>query len=208
MNTITTKATIIQKLAVKADQDDAPRGDHDLNPGTAPKPPLKPAAVLVGLVDHNDSLNVLLTQRTPHLQHHGGQISFPGGHLEEDDGKVGSWEAAVNGAIRETEEEVGIAPSHIDIVGRLDSYITRTGFHVTPVVGLITPPFDLNPDPHEVAEVFEVPLSFLMDPANHQKCTHEFHGYPRHFHAMPYQDYYIWGATAGMLMNMFSILKD
>lgn len=208
MNSISTKATIIEKLATRDDHQDAPKGDHDLNPGTAPKLPLKPAAVLVGLVDHDDGLNVLLTQRTPHLQHHGGQISFPGGHLEEADGPPDSWQASVNGAIRETEEEVGMPPDQIEVIGRLDTYITRTGFRVTPVVGLITPPFDLTPDPHEVADVFEVPLSFLMNPANHQKCTHEFHGLPRHFHAMPYNDYYIWGATAGMIMNLYSILKD
>ncbi|MBL4613816.1 MAG: CoA pyrophosphatase, partial [Magnetovibrio sp.] len=176
------------------------RGDHDLNPGFRPDSPLRAAAVLVGLVDHGDGLTMLLTQRTDHLQHHPGQVSFPGGHIEDDDAD------AVAAALRETEEETGLAASHIDVLGRLDTYITRTGFEITPVVALIKPPFSLSPDPHEVAEVFEVPLSFLMNPDNHQRLSREFEGTKRYFYAMPYRNYHIWGATAGMIMDLYQIL--
>lgn len=176
------------------------RGDHSLNRDMRPIQPLKPAAVLVGLVDHPDGLTVLFTQRTAHLAHHAGQVSFPGGHLEPDDG--GPEETA----LRETEEEIGLHRSHVEVVGHLDTYITRTGFVVTPVVGIVDPPFDIQPDPHEVADVFEVPLTFLLDPNNHQRCSAEFEGVVRYFYAMPYGKRYIWGATAGMLVNLYEIL--
>lgn len=176
------------------------RGDHDLNPGFRPDAPLRPAAVLVGLVERAEGLTMLLTRRTDHLEHHPGQVSFPGGHIEHDD------ENAIAAALRETEEEIGLVPEHIDVLGRLDTYVTRTGFEVTPVVAMIQPPFDLVPDPHEVAEVFEVPLSFLMNPDNHQRHEREFDGAKRYFYAMPYEEYYIWGATAGMIMDLYQIL--
>jgi 8-oxo-dGTP pyrophosphatase MutT (NUDIX family) len=176
------------------------RGDHDLNDGLDPITPLKPAAVLVPLVDHPDRLTVLFTRRTAHLAHHAGQVSFPGGHIEPDD------ESPRETALRETEEEIGLDRSHAEIIGHLDTYVTRTGFVVTPVVAVVTPPFELAPDPHEVAEVFEVPLAFLLDPANHQRCSAEFEGVTRHFYAMPYGPHFIWGATAGMLMNLYEIL--
>ncbi len=207
-NKMAGKEAIMHRLSIKEGEPDNPRGDHDLNPGTAPKPPLKPAAVLIGLVDHKEGMSVLLTRRTDHLQHHAGQISFPGGHLEEDDGHPDHHATSVNGAIRETEEETGLDRCHITVIGKLDTYITRTGFDVTPVVALVAPPFHLTPDPHEVAEVFEVPLNFLMNPANHQRCSHEFQGIERYFHAIPYKDYFIWGATAGMIINLFNTLKD
>lgn len=177
-------------------------GDHALNPDMEPIRPLKPAAVLVPLVDRPGGLTVLLTQRTDHLAHHAGQVSFPGGHIEPGDG--GPKETA----LRETEEEVGIDRGRVRVIGRLDTYVTRTGFVVTPVVGIVEPPFDVTPDPHEVAEVFEVPLAFLLDPANHQKCSRAFGGAVRYFYAMPYGRHYIWGATAGMLVNMYRILAD
>lgn len=179
---------------------DCERGDHDLNPGFRPDVLLRPAAVLVGLVDRAEGLTVLLTRRTDHLEHHPGQVSFPGGHIEADD------KDAIAAALRETDEETGIAPTHINVLGRLDTYITRTGFKVTPVVALIQPSFELTPDPHEVAEVFEVPLSFLMNPRNHQRHTREFEGAKRCFYAMPYEDYYIWGATAGMIVDLYQTL--
>jgi len=162
---------------------------------------LRPAAVLVGLVERTDGLTVLLTRRTDHLEHHPGQISFPGGHIEDHDPDP------VAAALRETEEEVGLPSSHIEIVGRLNTYVTRTGFEVTPVVAMIAPPFVLIPDPHEVAEVFEVPLSFLMNPHNHQRHERTLSGATRAFYAMPYQDYFIWGATAGMLMDLYRTLN-
>lgn len=176
------------------------RGDADLNPGMDPLRPIKDAAVLVPLVDHKEGLRVLLTHRTDHLANHAGQVSFPGGHVDAADG------SPEETALRETEEEVGIDRRHIRLVGRLDPYLTRTGFAVTPVVGLITPPFTMSPDPHEVAEVFEVPLSFLLDPSNQQVCSRDFEGTTRHFYAIPYGRHFIWGATAGMIMNLYEFL--
>jgi len=177
------------------------RGDHALNPSIAPLQPLKPAAVLVPLVDRPEGLAVLLTQRTAHLAHHAGQISFPGGHIEPDDG------GPLETALRETEEEVGLDRRHVSVIGHLDTYVTRTGFVVTPVVGIVDPSFEVAPDPHEVAEVFEVPLAFFLDPANHQRHSAEFNGIVHHFHAMPYGRHYVWGATAGMLLNLYQVLS-
>ncbi len=179
------------------------RGDHDLNPGIAPKAPLKPAAVLVPLVLRPDGMTVLLTKRTPHLAAHAGQISFPGGGLEECDTD------AVACALRETEEEIGLGRDRVEIVGRIDTYVVRTGFEVTPVVGLVMPPFELKRDDFEVAEVFEVPLSFIRDPANHERRLREdFGGLKREFWAMSHGEYFIWGATAGMLVNLYEVLRD
>src|SRR6056297_1110083 len=148
------------------------RGDHDLNPDLRPDGPLRPAAVLVPLVDRADGLTVLLTERTAHLHAHAGQISFPGGAFEPGDAD------AVAAALRETEEEVGLAPEQVEVVGRLDTYVTRTGFEVTPVVGLVRPPVLLRPDPFEVADVFEVPLDFILDPARPERHSLEFLGRP------------------------------
>lgn len=147
-------------------------------------------------------LTVMLTRRTDHLHHHAGQVSFPGGRLEEDD------DGPVAAALRETVEETGLPAERVSVLGTLDDYVTITGFRVTPVVGLVRPPFTLAPDPFEVAEVFEVPLPFLLDPANHQTVRRTVNGKPRPYYAMPYQGYYIWGATAGMLMNLYHVLRD
>ena len=177
-----------------------PRGDHDLNPWTVPDPPLIPAAVLVPLVDRRGGLTVLLTERTEHLADHAGQISFPGGHIEPGDSDP------EDAALRETEEETGLSRRRVEVLGRLDTYITRTGFTVTPVVAIAEPPLGLEPDPREVAAVFEVPLAFFLDAANHQLCKRPFQGSNRQFYAMPYGDRYIWGATAGMLVNLYERL--
>ncbi len=177
------------------------RGDHDLNPEFRPEGPLRAAAVLVPLVQREDGLTLILTQRTPHLAAHAGQISFPGGALETGDADE---QAA---ALRETEEEIGLAPDLVEILGRLDTYITRTGFRVVPFVGLIQPPFYLRPDPYEVAEVFEVPLSFFLDPPSLQRESRMFLGKERFFYAFPYGNRYIWGATAGMLLNLRDVLN-
>lgn len=179
---------------------DATRGDHDLNPGMGILDDLTPAAVLIPLVEREKQVMTLFTQRTSHLKHHAGQISFPGGHSDPED------RSAEDTALRETEEEVGLHRRHIRVIGRLDPYITRTGFSVIPVVGLVTPPFDIEPDPHEVEDVFEVPLAFLMDPANHQRHKREVNGTRRDFYAMPYHDRFIWGATAGMIKNLYDVL--
>jgi 8-oxo-dGTP pyrophosphatase MutT (NUDIX family) len=159
------------------------RGDHVLNPGLLPEPPLTPAAVLVPVVDRDDGLTVILTQRTDHLATHPGQVSFPGGHIEPGD------DGPEDAALRETEEEVGLARGHVRVLGRLAPYLTRTGYEVIPVVGLVSPPFDIDPDPHEVAEVFEVPLGFLLDPDNHQRHSRMYQGSRRYFYAMPYGGY-------------------
>ena len=161
---------------------------------------IRPAAVLVPVVNRADALTVLFTKRTAHLQDHAGQISFPGGRAEPGDASPGDT------ALRETSEEIGLAPDRVEILGRLTEYTTVTGYRVTPVVGLVTPPFDLAIDEFEVAEVFEVPLAFLLDPANHQRNLVRHDGRERHYYAMPYGPYYIWGATAGMLMNLFAYL--
>jgi len=180
----------------------SPRGDHDLNPGTHPPADLTPAAVLVPIVIRGAGPTVLFTQRTAHLEKHAGQVSFPGGHQDPTDG------TSEETALRETEEEVGLDRRHVEIVGRLDQYLTRTAFTITPLVGLVTPPFDVTPDAHEVAEVFEVPLAFLLDPDNHQREHREYKGINREFYAMRYGDYYIWGATAGMVVNLYQVLTD
>jgi 8-oxo-dGTP pyrophosphatase MutT (NUDIX family) len=172
------------------------RGDHDLNPGMAPADQMRAAAVLVPLVDRPDGVTVLLTRRTEHLHHHAGQISFPGGRIEPGDG------SPEEAALRETEEEVGLGRKHVELLGRLDLYRTRTGFEVTPVVGWVTPPFDIAPDRFEVAEVFEVPLDFIADARNHERHSRQWQGVTRHFYVLPYGGYYIWGATAGMLVNL------
>lgn len=176
------------------------RGDHDLNPELRPDGPLRAAAVLVPLIARPESVCVLLTRRTVHLRAHAGQISFPGGMI--DPGDVGPEDAA----LREAQEEVGLPRDRVRLVGRLDTYLTRTGFEVIPVVGLVRPDFDPVPDPFEVAEVFEVPLSFLIDPANRRRESRIYAGAERFFYAMPWNDYYIWGATAGMLVNLSELL--
>lgn len=157
---------------------------------------LTAAAVLFPIVLHDEGATVLLTQRTAHLRDHGGQISFPGGRVEIDD------ESPVHTALRETEEEIGLGRECVEIVGFLPEYFTGTGFRVTPVVAFVHPPFALTPDPFEVAEVFEVPLAFLLDPKNHQRHSLHYRGALRHFFAMPYGDYFIWGATAGMIRSL------
>ncbi len=179
----------------------ATRGDHDLNPGmTLPSTALRPAAVLVPLVDRPEGMSVLLTQRTAHLSAHAGQIAFPGGRLEPEDPD------AAAAALRETEEEVGLPREHVSLIGRLDTYVTGTGFEITPVVGIVSTPFTLTVDPFEVADVFEVPLSFVLDPNNHRRTERIFEERRLVFFVLPYEDRNIWGATAGMLVNLAEVL--
>jgi 8-oxo-dGTP pyrophosphatase MutT (NUDIX family) len=162
----------------------------------------RPAAVLVPLVlyEHH-SPTVLLTRRTDHLHDHPGQISFPGGGTEAGDA------SAEETAMREAEEEIGLDPERIELIGRLPDYMIGTGFRVTPVVGLLRSPIKLRIDSFEVAEAFEVPLAHFLNPANHQRYSARMKdGKVRDFHAMPYGDYFIWGATAGMLMTLYRLL--
>ncbi len=182
------------------------RSDYDLNPDMKPAPgeigPLKESAVLVPLVERDDELHMLLTLRAEGMANHAGQVSFPGGRVDQAD------HDPVHTALRETYEEIGIAEDLIRIAGFLDPYETRTGYTIMPVVGLVTPSFDLTLNRAEVADVFEVPLSFLMDPANHHTHGREWRGAMRYFYAMPYQDCYIWGATAGMIKELYDRLYE
>jgi 8-oxo-dGTP pyrophosphatase MutT (NUDIX family) len=168
--------------------------------------PVRRAAVLVPLVRRPEGLNVLLTRRTDHLNDHAGQVSFPGGRTDPEDVD------AVATALREAQEEVGLAADEIEVIGVLPTYTTVTAYEVTPVVGLLDPPRALALDAFEVAEVFEVPLAFLMDPANHRRHAMEFQGIARRFISMPWgadaggQPYFVWGATAAMLRNLYGFL--
>jgi 8-oxo-dGTP pyrophosphatase MutT (NUDIX family) len=158
------------------------------------------AAVLVPIVAHPAQLTVLFTQRTAQLRSHSGQVSFPGGRAEPEDA---SPELT---ALREAEEEIGLPAGRVEIVARLPDYLTRTGFRVTPVVGLLTPPLELAPDSREVEEVFEVPLAFLLDARNHRRETRELRGETLGYYVMQYGERRIWGATAGMLVNLYRML--
>lgn len=177
-------------------------GDHVLGPGrpALPRGPHKPAAVLVGVVHHASEPSVLLTQRVSTLRAHSGQIAFPGGRMDPGDASPAA------AALREAHEEVGLEARHIEPIGYLDPYLTGTGYRVIPTVAEITPPFHLRLNPEEVADVFEVPLTFLMEPSNHRRDSRDFGGTLRTFYAMPYAERYIWGATAGMLRRLYEKL--
>ena len=159
------------------------------------------AAVLIPLLLKNEGLSVLLTQRTNHLHDHAGQISFPGGRMDSQD------PSPLHTALRESEEEIGLKPERVEIIGHLPQYLTVSGYSVTPVVGLVKPQAEYVLDAFEVADVFEVPLHFLMDPANHQVRVWESDQGSRRFYSMPYENRFIWGATAGMLRNLYHLLK-
>jgi 8-oxo-dGTP pyrophosphatase MutT (NUDIX family) len=160
-----------------------------------------PAAVLVGLVDRAAGPALLLTQRTEHLRDHAGQICFPGGRIEPGDA------SAAAAALREAEEEIGLDPARVGIIGTLPPYRTVTGFRIDPVVGWISPPFELRPDPFEVAEAFEVPLHFVLDPENHRRQSYRRGPVTRGYYVVPYQGRFIWGATAGILVNFARVLR-
>ncbi len=175
-------------------------GDHVLNPGAFPAAERKggaPAAVLVPIVARANGATVLLTQRASHLRQHSGQIAFPGGKIDASDA------SPVAAALREAREEIGLDERHVEPVAYLDAYVTGTGFRVFPVIALVTPPFELSINREEVDDAFETPLEFLMNEANHRLDTREISGAPRQFYAMPWNDRYIWGATAGMLRNLY-----
>jgi 8-oxo-dGTP pyrophosphatase MutT (NUDIX family) len=176
------------------------RGDGDLQPlewaARETAPALRAAAVLVPVIEYPEGPRVLLTRRADHLGTHSGQVAFPGGKIEPG-------ETPAAAALREADEEVGLKSSFVEVAGYLDTYETGTGFRILPVVGFVRPGFTLTVHDGEVAEVFEVPLSFLMNPKNHERHKATWRGREREYYAMPYNGHYIWGATAGMLKNMY-----
>ncbi|MBW8318635.1 MAG: CoA pyrophosphatase [Arenimonas sp.] len=178
-------------------------GDHALNPETLLEIEglkLKDAAVLVPVVDDPDGAKVILTQRTATLRKHSGQIAFPGGGIDEGDL---SPEVA---ALREAREEIGLDPAFVETVGRLPQYLSATGFRIIPVLSVVKRGFVITPNPDEVDAVFEVPLSFLMDPDNHQRDSRMWQGIVRHFYVMPYGERHIWGITAGIIRTVYERL--
>jgi 8-oxo-dGTP pyrophosphatase MutT (NUDIX family) len=191
-------AELRRRLASRSQPEFAVYGDDGTEGRAAAS---TPAAVLIPVIAHPGGLTVLFTQRTTHLKSHAGQVSFPGGRVEPGDA------SAEFTALREAQEEIGLSPDRVEILARLPDYRTRTGFRVTPVVGLVTPPLELAPDPREVESVFEVPLAFLLDPANRERRTREFQGMTVGYYVFDYQDRVIWGATAGMLVNLYRMLE-
>lgn len=188
----------------------APRSDFDLAPDArsllSPDRRLRPAAVLCPIIERTDGFHVILTRRADHLSKHAGQVAFPGGKVDAGD------PSPMAAALREAEEEIGLTADFVEILGAIDPYETSTSFSVTPFVGMVDPRFQPLLDENEVAEVFETPLSFLMDPANHQRHAREWMGRRREFYAMPWMgadgaERYIWGATAGMLRNLSDRLR-
>ncbi len=178
-------------------------GDHRLNPDAADQFAAfnwRDAAVLIPVIDRPRAPSVLLTQRAANLRTHSGQIAFPGGRIDPED------HDAETAAMRECEEETGIGPEHIEIVGRLPDYMAGSGFRIAPILSVVRPDFTIVANPHEVEAVFEVPLAFLMDEANHAQGSRIVGGHLRHYFEMPYDDWYIWGVTAGIIRAMYERL--
>jgi 8-oxo-dGTP pyrophosphatase MutT (NUDIX family) len=175
------------------------RGDHDLDPVTqaiAAVRPIRPAAVLVPIVEREEPM-VLFTQRTAHLKDHAGQISFPGGKIEAADASPAA------AALREAEEEIGLDPRLAEPIGYLDLYMTTLGYRIVPTIARVAPDFQMRLNRAEVDDAFEVPLAFLMAPENHKLHSRDWNGMKRTFYAMPFGERYIWGATAGILRNLY-----
>lgn len=198
--TLPTRAQIVSRLATSPPIEELLTADDLERQASIAQGDCKPAAVLILVVNHPGDPTVVFTQRTAHLADHAGQISFPGGRADEGDA------SRRHTALREAEEEIGVAPDRVEVLGELPEYHTGTGYRVTPIVGWAEPPLQFNPDPHEVADVFEVPLAFLLDVGNHRYESALFKGRMRKFWSMPYGERFIWGATAGMLVAFHRIL--
>lgn len=196
MNRILTRDDIIRAVS----RDGSRRSDHDLNPEIPPLTSaprrLRPAAVLCGMIEREGALHVILTQRPDTMRDHAGQIAFPGGKIDSGD------RDATSAALREANEEIGLARDQVEVIGLIDPYETGTGFRIQPIVAMIDPEFVGVPEPMEVAEIFEVPLDFLMNPANLKRHTGVWQGRRRQYYAIPWKGRYIWGATAGMLKSL------
>ncbi|MBZ0164133.1 MAG: CoA pyrophosphatase [Notoacmeibacter sp.] len=178
-------------------------GDHLLNPDMRDRivnAELRDAAVLIPVIDRQGGATVLLTQRTEKLRSHSGQVAFPGGRIDVGD------RSPVHAALRETDEEVGLSPGEIEVIGRMPDYVTGSGYRIAPVFGIVKPVFDLKLNPHEVADAFEVPLEFLMSPGNHVRASRFWKGEERFFWEMPHGDRYIWGVTAGIIRTVYERL--
>ncbi len=167
----------------------------------SPEEPITPAAVLVAVVERAGALSVLLTRRAERLARHAGQISFPGGRADPEDG------SPQRTALREAEEEIGLPAASVEVAGRLDDYLVGTGYRITPVVGFVAAPPAFMPDTREVAEIFEVPLSFVLEPANYRRDGLTVNGIERRFYVLPYEAYHIWGATAAILVNFRDVVR-
>ncbi|NMG40180.1 CoA pyrophosphatase [Chelativorans sp. ZYF759] len=178
-------------------------GDHRLNPDLRELilgNTLRDAAVMIAVVDHGPEASVILTQRTANLRNHASQIAFPGGRIDAAD------PTPEFAALRETQEEIGLPPDEIEVVGRMPDYVSGSGYRIAPVLGIVRPGFDLSINPHEVDDAFEVPLAFLMDPANHRRDSRVWNERERFFYAMPFEDRHIWGVTAGIIRTMYERL--
>ena len=198
-NSVITPDDIIRR--VMQGQKAALAGDHTLNPDLLPELPYRRAAVLIPVVMRDHGLSVLFTLRTAHLHAHAGQVSFPGGGAEDRDVDD------IDTALRETEEEIGLARDRVRVVGQMTPYVTRTRFQVSPVIGLITPPEKWTPDSFEVAEIFEIPLDYILQDGAIEKKTVTHEGVPRCYYACLWENHQIWGATAGMLYNFVTAIR-
>jgi len=176
-------------------------GDHVLNPTFHDKVvagALKPAAVLMPIVERGQGLNLVFTMRTERLKSHSGQVSFPGGKIDDED------ENAKAAALRETHEEIGVDVGAVEVLGQMPDYITGSGYHISPIVGMIDGAAEFEANPHEVEYIFEVPLMFLMDPDNHRIGSRVFENVERHYYEMPWGEHYIWGVTAGIVRMFYN----
>lgn len=185
---------------VSPDEPGADLGDHHLNPDLKDmivRQNLRSAAVLIPVVDRAEGATMILTQRTANLRTHSGQIAFPGGTIDDGDG------SPENAALRETWEEIGLAQNNVSVIGRMPDYLTGSGFRIAPVLGVVQPDFELQVNPDEVEDAFEVPLSFLMNPDNHKRESRVWQGRERFYFTMPYGERFIWGVTAGIIHTLY-----